>query len=96
MTHIEQAIREAVEKGGYDFFGYSLDASGAFTDRFMTSVIFLDPLFWQALGKARGWIDAMPSTYNYNVEIPEWKHQWHRFIDHLAGGKDADSFFASL
>lgn len=25
-----------------------------------------------------------------------WKNEWHRFIDHLAEGKDIDSFFESL
>jgi hypothetical protein len=28
--------------------------------------------------------------------IEEWLYQWHRFIDHLAEGKDAESFFESL
>lgn len=26
----------------------------------------------------------------------EWLYQWHRFIDHLAEGKDAESYFESL
>jgi hypothetical protein len=25
-----------------------------------------------------------------------WIDHWHRFIDHLAEGKDAESFFASI
>jgi hypothetical protein len=25
-----------------------------------------------------------------------WKKFWHRFIDHLAEGKDAESFFQAL
>jgi hypothetical protein len=25
-----------------------------------------------------------------------WRFHWHRFIDHLADGKDCESFFADL
>jgi hypothetical protein len=28
--------------------------------------------------------------------IPVWKENWHRFIDHLAEGKDIDNFFNEL
>jgi hypothetical protein len=28
--------------------------------------------------------------------VQEWLMFWHRFIDHLAEGKNAESFFASL
>lgn len=56
-----------------------------------------DPLFWQALGKAEGW----EVFEGYDVEgdfssIEGWRSNWHRFIDHLAEGKDVDSFFNSL
>jgi hypothetical protein len=41
--------------------------------------------FWKALAGGRKWED-----------VNAWRFQWHRFIDHLADGKDADSFFAAL
>jgi hypothetical protein len=44
-----------------------------------------DPDFWKALSTARKWEDTNA-----------WRFHWHRFIDHLADGKDAESFFASL
>jgi len=102
MTYIEQAIKEAVEKGGYHE-GYHLAHFGDFGDvlfaadkgarsiAVVVAEILLDPSFWQALGKARGW-DA-------TVAIPvmqDWLGYWHKFINHLAEGKDAESFFASL
>lgn len=92
MTTIEQAIKEAVEKGAYytDFFEHEGLAS--------LSDIWLDLLFWQALGKARGWRmhDAL-NKENDRVDRSEaWPHYWHRFIDHLAEGKNAEEFFASL
>lgn len=65
MTHIEQAIRDAVEKGGWtknDEHGCMCVAKpGAayprcYTDRTVCYYkIFLDPAFWQALGRARRW-----------------------------------------
>jgi hypothetical protein len=72
---------------------------------------FLDPLFWQALGKSFGW-EEMYCTSGDGCEYPwgsgmheygcnwtgknEWKEQWHSFIDHLAEGKSAESFFETL
>lgn len=55
---------------------------------FAISSIVLDPLFWQALDKACGW------TANGNKHA--WLAWWHLLIDHLAEGKDADSFFEEL
>lgn len=58
--------------------------------------IFLDPSFWQALGRLRGWDEGEheDETYIYApVEMEMWRWKWHRFIDHLAGGGDAESFF---
>jgi hypothetical protein len=111
MNHIEQVIREAVENGyGGTMEGHPLrvercDAYDAFQaqvwfrrDGVQSMVylkgIFLDPLFWQALGKARGW--QAPESRNRDVLNGEWVDQWHRFIDHLAEGNDAESFFSRL
>lgn len=47
-------------------------------------VILLDPLFWQALGQAQEWFEN------------SWSDEWHNLIDHLAEGKDIDSFFNEL
>lgn len=54
--------------------------------------LFLDPLFWQALGKGLGW------TWEgeHETGIPAWNRVWHSFIDHLAEGKDINSFFEEL
>lgn len=64
-----------------------------------------DPLFWQSLGKALGW----GKDFNLIITHPnmgpvgsvkdktlDWKYHWHRFIDHLAEGKDPSEFFTSL
>ncbi len=99
MTHIEQAIRDAVEKGGYGG-GYRYQEA---KDLLNNDRIFLDPNFWQALGKARGWDKPVGKNYDWPVErtilsnLPNsWLYNWHRFIDHLAEGKAAEAFFADL
>jgi hypothetical protein len=45
---------------------------------------FLDPLFWEALGRAMDWMGG------------EWKAAWHRFVDYFAERKTPEAFFASL
>lgn len=57
--------------------------------------VLLDPLFWQSLGKALGWQDE-PYEYTNEHNIPAWHAKWLMFIDHLAEGKDAESYFNEL
>lgn len=71
----------------------------------------LDPLFWQSLGKALGWKDYETCRYGCQwdfdgegcshdlpptVRSPFWRWNWHRFIDHLAEGKEVEEFFNQL
>lgn len=128
MTHIEQAIKEAVEKGGYwsihrtRIHDFNFRRIGRLSPAFgLGDHVLLDPSFWQALGRARGWEELVskygtrkddyialyrrPGTGRNSWEKQvvgsedsnsEWRYHWHRFIDHLAEGKDAESFFAAL
>ncbi len=104
MNAIEQAIKEAVENG-FD----NQVARDHLTDwrKFETLTshdygwIFNRPEFWQALGKARGWgkktlSNGMVADVGRDGYINVWQSYWHDFIDHLAEGKDAESFFAEL
>jgi hypothetical protein len=75
-----------VEKGGYD----TREDDVMFLRH---SEIFLDPSFWQALGKARYYTK---DTKEGSIRSKLWLQDWHRFIDHLAEGMDAESFFNSL
>ena|SRR3990167_3010575 len=99
---METAIKKAIE-GGYrkgHIWGvenniYILQNEKG--DRYGTlfvEQILLDPLFWQALGKAEGW-GVEPSGSTWQGE-EQWKIYWHSFIDHHAEGKDIDSFFKDL
>lgn len=98
---IEQAIQKAIEGGyvigegkRYDEFRHKL---GQHIHTFPREIGFLDPLFWQSLGKAMGWKDV-GETYGLPVSMASigWLYHWHRFIDHLAEGEDAESFFEKL
>ena len=63
-----------------------------------------DPAFWQALGRALGWDQAIRTVHAVENGRPtvvtrighHWLSHWHRFIDHLAAGKEAEAFFARL
>ena len=73
---------------------------------FMVAVheTFLDPAFWQALGRALGWEAACElaiSCVHGHEECRHchgyyWMYQWHCFIQQMAQGHPPDAFFASL
>lgn len=92
MTHLEQTIRDAVEKGGFDGQNIQFNGGILYANKFASrgqrciADIFLDPAFWQALGKARGW-----DKWEVNANV-----QWHRLIDHLSSGGTIEDFFTTL
>lgn len=91
---MKQAIQKAIE-GGYKCVESEVLADGVWADLFRKAIL-LDPLFWQALGKAMGW--GMKGLYEGEKgQVMEyWIAVWHTFIDHLAEGKSADEFFTEL
>lgn len=74
--------------------------------------VVLDRFFWQALGKGLGWkaecyicgareedghkIYCSRMGWSGIVDKNTWRFYWHRFIDHLADGKDINSFFEEI
>lgn len=88
MQYLNEAIRIAIEKGGYAptdsgepvveysivdknyIWVYEEDGTGA---RPTFNDIVVDPLFWQALGKALGWndekIEVGPILHEHNGEL---------------------------
>ncbi|MGZ3411066.1 MAG: hypothetical protein ACXWKA_12060 [Xanthobacteraceae bacterium] len=103
MTHIEQAIADALAQG-YEPPMELIPEAASFTPLqisvAMKSDVFLDPVFWQALGRARGWTTDEDGKY-WRGTLAEWKANywkthWHNFIDQLAAGEDAESFFARV
>lgn len=84
------------------------EANGYYTTFFdKDSDILLDPLFWQALGEGLGWDDFVfdsdgtkATEYSYELSmngiVKGWVYKQYDFIDHLAEGKDIESFFNEL
>src|SRR3990167_11296749 len=92
MNYIEKAIKLAKD-GGY-FWDPALDCECVCYNSY-----FLDKNFWVALGKSLGWGQGV-FFYNNFIDGKEnndgWRIYWHRFIDHLAGGKTPEEFFKEL
>lgn len=96
--NIEIAIKKSIE-GGYMPNGMSQAGSISYKYKCISNwydgvgrinAVFMEALFWQCLGKTMGWQDGLSGIK------PDWYCFWHRFIDALAEGKSADSFFEEL
>lgn len=105
---MEQAIKKAIEgewnKGyhlqHYGVMGEILLVNGMRSKALIEAEVREDPLFWQALGKALGWKNIrwikMYGDFRPDYQTKRYHYEWHRFIDWLYEGKDADSFFKEL
>lgn len=88
---MNDAIRIAIEKGGYKRTGFPDDV----LERFALNnppYILMDADFWQALGKALGW---------ENCKFPlcsktHWKEHAHEYFDLVLTGGDTEQFFKDL
>lgn len=104
MTHLEQALRDAVEKGGYKLI--DLDGDPIEVEDLDLAqewrIIPSDASFWQALGKARGWEkltkigNGKGPFKNFEHMMETWLLHWHRLIDTLASGGSVEDFFSKL
>ncbi len=74
-------VVEKISHYEYKIWGYWKDDIKDYTYTDIRT-LFLDPLFWQALGKGN--------------KMFYWKHQMHSFIDHIAEKKDPEEFFKEL
>jgi hypothetical protein len=116
---VQEVIDKAVE-GGYHIYGSdgmdtlyegANNEFSAWTRRdnessFMvpTEETFLDPQFWQALGRALGWSERcdLAITCVHGEEECQrcrgyyWMYQWHCFIQALADGNTPEAFFQHL
>ena len=69
-----------------------------------TEETFLDPRFWQALGRILGWSEVcdLAITCVHGEEEGQsgrgsyWMYQWYCFIQALADGNTPEAFFAHL
>jgi len=58
----------------------------------------LDREFWQYLAKAEGWETSRGSAQNTGSPDSESAalYYWHRFLQHVSTGKDAESFLSAI
>jgi hypothetical protein len=82
---IRDAVHAAIA-GGWDF------NKGIIGGVLISQVAFLDPLFWESLGKTLGWEHLNATTLSQNGRL-SWHQMWVIFIDYLAQGETAEGFF---
>jgi hypothetical protein len=116
---IEEALNKATE-GGYHIYGsdgmetYYEGATNDYSawtrkdneSSFLVPIeeTFLDPQFWQALGRTLGWSAACDLAITCVHGEEEWQscrgyywmYQWHCFIQAIAHGNTPEAFFAHL
>lgn len=93
---INEAIQLAQSRG--DYKAIKPNEKGRIHDKFIAEIL-LDKDFWQAIGKAidhNEYEKALAQGVFVYSEKWDWLYQWHRFIDHLAEGKDINSFFETI
>jgi len=90
---IQEAIEKTIEGGYAGSEKWLLDLPES-----AKCQIWLDPLFWQYLGKTMGWknVDYVDYGEGHSLWNEAWLYQWHRFIDCLADGGTPESFFETL
>src|SRR5437660_12131987 len=116
---VQEALNKATE-GGYHIYGsdgmdthyeganseYSVWTRKDNESSFIvpTEETFLDPQFWQSLGRTLGWSEAcdLSITCVHGAEEGQrcrgsyWMYQWHCFIQALADGNTPEVFFENL
>jgi len=93
---IEQAIKKAIE-GGYCYAISGEAYKNTLAEKGEKEIVFLDPKFWQCLGKAMGWTKGYETKEMRGESYYlKWLFEWHKFIDYLAEGKSAEDFFIDL
>jgi hypothetical protein len=96
LMTIEDAIKEAKKGGwepkkGWHFEDQTIYEPGLDIPNIVWDLehCFLDPSFWQSLGKELNWNGG---EYFSN----KWRIELHRFIDYIADGKSPHQFFGDL
>lgn len=95
--NIPKAVIEKAIEGGYE--GAFINPLNQLEYRKHPAQIALDPLFWQALGKALEWEEGK-KIYNRGIwdrSIREiWCENAHRFYDLILTGQPTEPFWDEL
>lgn len=103
MSGLDRAIKLAIEGGYNDNAWDGTENSSKKTDEQM----LLDPLFWQALGKALGWEEHdnnQRKLYRLSGANPDYMpkglYKWHdramNFFDLVMRNGDTEKFWSEL
>ena len=91
---IKEAIKKAIE-GGYNQEVQNWETTP--NKQLWMKLFLLDPAFWQCLGKAMRWASDLDlGRHGKKPSLIGYLMYWHQLIDHLAAGKDINSFFEKL
>jgi hypothetical protein len=109
---VKEALEKATQTGynRYQLVGrvdaintYGQEVGRSWEEEKSDAQVFLDPLFWQSLGKAMKWCihserypDGECKQCQAATGDSQWLFVWHCFIDGLAEGKSAEQFFGTL
>lgn len=109
---METALKKAIEGGwkgeGAKFNSYVPEfrdihwyLKDGYAESCSLEEALLDPLFFQALGKALGWLHSDKTEcdtdhFTCYCMYERWKQEMHRFLDALIAGQTPDSFFDAL
>lgn len=110
---MNDAIKLAIEKGGYKkgpywwpvpkTWGILLTGDDGDKEELRMVDIVLDPLFWQALGKALGWecmanheLDGSHSDYSECKGTNIWRFRAHEYFDTKLTGGSEEAFWKEL
>lgn len=112
MNNFNEAIKLAIEKGGYANGNFKIPLQKVEQDLMLNRVNITDavghwdwinkndlamsPVFWQALGKACGWPDE-----HSNVSANDWREQGqqgraHQYFDLILTGGNQEKFWEEL
>ena len=98
---MNEAIKLAIGKGGYKNLRVDLGSDGnlyTFGERFhnkeLDNMLVLDPLFWQALGKALEWRHLHGEFCDCLGTV--WREKAHQYFDLLMTDGDTDKFWREL
>lgn len=98
----EDAIKQAV-KAGYQRIDpipgvtAAMAKDGPYLSKHGLEKILLDPLFWQALGKARGWKNStFYEVYVGGTIYGEWMRKALDYFETVLSGGDIQKYFESL
>jgi len=95
MNNITQFIKDALAGGWVwiDLPGYNNVETVERDHEFCFEIELLKPVFWQAVGKSRGWNRYVPKAGKPSIM---WRDNMHRFIDALCDGKDIDTALGEI